>query len=154
MSAIKERRTARVILLDPEDRILLMKGRLPSQPDAPGVWFTVGGGIEAGETVLEAAAREIREETGLENVVFGDVLWRAEATFADRKSRPVRVKDTFVLARCDGGDLSRSGWEAMEREFVDDMRWWTLSELASSAEPTWPPDLAARLSAVIPSREV
>jgi 8-oxo-dGTP diphosphatase len=31
-----------------------------------GTWLPVGGELEAGETPLEAARRELREETGLE----------------------------------------------------------------------------------------
>jgi hypothetical protein len=45
---MRERPTARVLLLDAQDRILLMKGRLPSDPTGPGAWFTLGGGVEAG----------------------------------------------------------------------------------------------------------
>jgi 8-oxo-dGTP diphosphatase len=66
-----ERPTARVLLFDPDNRILLMKGRMPAARDRPGVWFTVGGGVEPGETYAEAAAREIREETGFLDFILG-----------------------------------------------------------------------------------
>lgn len=143
------RPTARVLLLDGENRILLMKGRLPSSPSAPGAWFTIGGGVEAGESLYEAAAREVLEETGLIGVELGEVAWCGEVTLLDRKQRPVLFQDTFILARCAGGEVSRSGWQALEREFVDDMRWWTLDELETTAESIWPADLAARLRRLI-----
>ena len=153
LSVTRERRTARVLLLDPADRILLMKGRLPSAPESPGAWFTIGGGIEPGETVLEAAAREVLEETGLTGVIFGDIVWRGEVMLKDRKQRPVLFKDTFILARCAGGDVTRAGWQALEREFVDDIRWWTLADLAACGEPVWPADLVDRLAGILaPSR--
>jgi 8-oxo-dGTP pyrophosphatase MutT (NUDIX family) len=145
----RERPTARVLLLDPEDRILLMKGRLPSNPNAPGAWFTIGGGIEPGEGLYEAAAREAAEETGLTDVVLGDIAWRGEIVLLDRKQRPILFKDTFILARTAGGPVCRDGWQALEREFVDDMRWWTLDDLAATAESVWPPDLVQRLRAIL-----
>lgn len=41
------RTSARVVLLDEQDRVLLMRGHDPKTPDLP-FWFTVGGGIEPG----------------------------------------------------------------------------------------------------------
>ncbi|HEV7157887.1 MAG TPA: NUDIX domain-containing protein [Caulobacteraceae bacterium] len=142
---MRERPTARVLLLDEKDRILLMKGRLPSDPRAPGAWFTIGGGIEPGEDLYLAAAREVVEETGFTDVELGEIAWRGEVVLRDRKQRPVLFKDTFILARCAGGEPCRDGWQDPEHEFIDDMRWWTLEELAQTPDPVWPADLAARL---------
>ncbi len=146
---MRERPTARVLLFDPDNRILLMKGRLPSAPDAPGAWFTIGGGIEPGETLYEAAAREVVEETGFADVVLGEIAWCGEVTLLDRKQRPVLFKDTFILARSEGGEVSREAWQDLELEFVDDIRWWTLDDLEATAEAVWPHDLAARLRAIV-----
>jgi len=146
---MRERLTARVLLFDPDGRILLMKGRLPSDPSAPAAWFTLGGGIEPGESVREAAAREILEETGFEDVQIGEAVWRGEQVHHDRKGRPVLVKETFLTARCAGGAPSREAWQALEREFVDDIRWWSVEDLAANREPVFPPDLAERAAAIL-----
>ncbi|MBV8683747.1 MAG: NUDIX domain-containing protein [Caulobacteraceae bacterium] len=146
---MRERSTARVLLLDPHGRILLMKGRLPGAPSAPGAWFTVGGGIEAGEDETAAAWREIREETGWDPQEVGPVLWRNELTVSDRKGRPVLVREAFLVAKCAGGEPSRDGWVALEREFVDDIRWWTLEELLACEEDVYPADLAQRLADIL-----
>ena len=141
---MRERLAARVLLFDPEGRLLLLKGRLPSAPNAPGWWFTVGGGLEPGESVREAALREIAEETGFTEVRLGDILFDTDEVLPDRKQRPVRHRSTFLFARCGGGEPSRTGWQALEHEFVDDIRWWALEDLAVLKEPIFPTDLAER----------
>jgi len=143
---LRKRPTARVVLVEGAGRVLLMKGRLPSDPDAPAVWFTLGGGIEDGETARDAAAREVAEETGFGDVAIGAVVFQTEHIRHDRKGRPVLIQETWFLAHSSGGNPSRAGWQPLEHAYVDDIRWWTLEDLAICGEPTFPPDLKVKLA--------
>lgn len=70
MSAItapeeKRNGTVSILIEDGQGRVLLqLRDEKPSIP-YPGCWSTLGGSIEEGETPLEAARRELEEETGL-----------------------------------------------------------------------------------------
>jgi ADP-ribose pyrophosphatase YjhB (NUDIX family) len=147
-----ERRTARVLLLDPERRILMMQGRLPSDPAGPSFWFTVGGGVEPGEGVRETAAREIVEETGLVDAELGPMVWYGEAILRDELQRPVHFKEHYFVAYTQGGPLSRAGWLPHEHELTDDLRWWTLEELRVTDATVYPIGLAELLADVIAGR--
>lgn len=144
------RPTARVVLLDRHDRVLLMKGRLPSAPDGPGAWFTIGGGVEPGETDVQAAMREIREETGILDFELGPVLWRREGVM--RMPAPMLLRESYFLARCDGAEPDRAGWNAIERELIDDIRWWRRDELLLTPDRVFPPGFADLLEEVIAGR--
>jgi 8-oxo-dGTP pyrophosphatase MutT (NUDIX family) len=57
---------ARVLLVDADDRILLLRSlQAPGRPDLGARWLTPGGALDAGEASSQAAARELLEETGL-----------------------------------------------------------------------------------------
>ena len=68
MGRLPVRRAARVVLLDPDDRVLLM--RYDDGPPNGSHWSTPGGGLSAGEDYQAAAARELAEETGWSDVVL------------------------------------------------------------------------------------
>jgi len=150
--AIPERLTVRVLLLDAEDRILLMRGRMSNDRGGPGAWFTVGGGAEPGETVLETAMREVIEETGFSDVSLGPVVWYREGVGYLYNGDKVLFRERYVVARSTGGDVSREGWEAHEHDLVDDIRWWTLEELASTPDPVYPEGLAGLLPDILAGR--
>jgi 8-oxo-dGTP pyrophosphatase MutT (NUDIX family) len=149
---MRRRLTARVLLFDPDGRILLMKGRLPSAPDGPGAWFTVGGGAEPGETVLEAAAREVVEETGISDFDLGPVVWRREGVLRLADDEPVFFDEHYVVARCAGGEPARHGWQADEHRLIDDIRWWTHAALLATTDAVFPPGLAERLHDILAER--
>jgi len=140
---LRHRRAARVIVLDDADRVLLVRGHDADQPERSW-WFTVGGGIDAGESEVEAALRELREEAGLSldpGVLEGPVLTR-DAYF-HFFAETCRQQEVFFLARVDGGHRpTDDGWTPEERDVLDEMRWLTTAELRAETREVFPTSLA------------
>src|SRR5262249_24636682 len=111
------------VVLDDARRVLLVRrGRPPAQD----LWSVPGGAVEPGETLLEACAREVREETGLEIGVGA----RVEVVERITRDEAGRVRFHYVIhdfvARVRGGTLA-AGSDCAEA------RWVTLAEAAQLA---------------------
>jgi 8-oxo-dGTP pyrophosphatase MutT (NUDIX family) len=137
------RPTARILLTDSLDRLLLFQGRGEGERRAILAWFTPGGGVMAGESLPVAASRELREETGL--VVppedLGPVVavttgqWKGDrATYL--------ATDSFFFLRVDSAVIDTSGQEEFERAMLVSHRWWTVPELRTTSERVTPSNLA------------
>jgi len=137
------RNTARAILLDPQDRILLFEFHLPAGiiSDGPSrFWATPGGAIEHGEDVRDALLREVAEETGIEGCDYGPELWFGSNMLKVR-GVPTRTLERFFLVRSPVNELGRTNWTDLEKDVMRQHRWWSVAELMATTETIFPPRL-------------
>lgn len=149
---MRERLTARVLLFDPRGDILLVRGRATQAADARSFWFTVGGGVDPGESLEAGALREIAEETGFTDVELGPVVWLRASVFTLADGETVILKESYFVARCPGGEPSRAAWEPHEVVLMDDMRWWSADEIAATDEMIYPERLRELLPDIVAGR--
>ena len=142
------RRSARVLLVDDDGRLLLLCYlRDASQPDLGTVWFTPGGGVLEGETLAETAARELREETGL--AVAPDALGEPVAFTtgqADLGWANGLFRDDFYFHRTSRHVVTTESLEEFERRALVGHRWWSLAELVSTEQSIVPRRVAPLLA--------
>ncbi len=141
--------SARVVLLDGQDRVLLFSGLDPHRPDQRW-WFTPGGGAEQGEDLVAAAQRELAEETGLilrTEELQGPLWWR-RARFSFTGIEYEQTEYYFVAQPDNAQGLARltnAGFTEVEKASITGHRWWSAVELAATVEVIFPVELATRL---------
>ena len=138
------RPAARVICLDGRGRVLLLHWHDPAGERT--FWEPPGGGLDPGETPLEAARRELREETGLPGDAVLDVWVPVDRDFHWRGVRYVTT-EPFYLARFDHTPaVVPAALTAEELEAYLGHGWHPVDGLPPTVEPS---DLDAVLRALL-----
>ena len=137
---LRIRLAGRVIVLDPDDRVLLF--RYDDGPPNGRHWCTPGGGLNDGEDYEAGARRELAEETGWTDVPLGAEVHQRTLTM-EYADATVRQHERFFLARVDAA--RRELGEVTDMHTCDGIagwHWWTLAEMDATNEVIWPSGLA------------
>lgn len=131
----KPRQAGRAILRDKQGRVLLIHFVLPNMT----FWATPGGGVERGETPLQAAHRELQEELGIAVALEGPVH-RSVGIF-EFEGALIENTDNFFAGHWDGVPCLTGATET-ESAALTEARWWTMDEIDRTREAIFPRDLA------------
>ena len=147
---LRLRRAGRVIVLDPEDRVLLFRydDELPNGRH----WCTPGGGLNDDEDYATGARRELAEETGWTDVPLSDEVHQRTLTmkYADAI---VQQHERFFLGRVEQAQRGLGEVQAMHTsDGIAAWHWWTLAEMDTTTEVIWPPGLADLVRALLGQR--
>ncbi len=140
------RRAVRAVILDSDDRILLVRFTFPHRI----VWACPGGGIEPGEVDEAAIRRELDEEVGLTSFEIGPCVWVREHVIPLFGGKWDGQSERFYLVRTEPFEpRPRLTTEQLAAEYVTAIRWWTPDELDTSVEGFAPRRLPALLPALL-----
>ncbi|MBF4599441.1 NUDIX domain-containing protein [Frigoribacterium sp. VKM Ac-1396] len=112
-------------------------------------WITPGGGVDPGETHVEAAVRELHEETGQVVTEVGDVVRVDDFEVPWDDADHTHGHAEFFVVRLPHFEVVDDDWTDDERNDILASRWFTLDELTNTHEPVEPADLADLMRQVL-----
>jgi len=147
MRKLRLRRSARIIVLDPKDRVLMFRFVIPGR--AP-FWCTAGGECDPGESFEDAARRELLEETGIV-AEPGEQIAQTTPQFITPEGEPVQADERYFIVRVPDHAISTARHTELEQRVMTEHRWFALDELASWHEAVFPENLAYLVLTASPS---
>ncbi len=136
----RKRTSARVLLRSERGEVLLIRFEVLRSGEPWVFWAAPGGEVEQAESPADAAAREVREELGLEIAVEGPV--RVEQNRFEHWGEMMDNTDHFFTTQILRSGPRLSGVTEAERSIMKEVHWWTAAEIEASGETIFPVWLA------------
>lgn len=143
---LRIRQAVRAVVLDPEDRVLLVRFEFP---DSGTKWALPGGGIEEGESDHDALRRELSEEVGAPLVQIGPHVWNRLhiVPFIDGR-HDGQIERIYVVRTPAFTPQPALTWEQLNAEYLFEVRWWHPDDL-HGATPVAPGRLSDHLGILL-----
>ncbi len=145
---IVERTAVRVVLIDASGSVLLLHTRDLRDEDFGSAWELPGGGVENGESFVDAVYREVKEETGIEldTARIAKPTWRRDVLYTYRGERRLQHESIAVARVPDVAPAVATTLRvAFEPEDHFEYRWWAPEDISRARERFFPRSLPAQL---------
>jgi 8-oxo-dGTP pyrophosphatase MutT (NUDIX family) len=146
---MRNRPSARILVIDEENRVLLFRFSFREGALAGTVfWATPGGALELGESYEEAAKRELFEETGISIDFLDNPITDRRFTILLPDGEEVIAQEKIFLVRTKNYLPNTENHTQEELEIISSHKWWKIDELQMASEKIYPEDLVEILVAL------
>lgn len=119
-----------------DDAVLLVRFVFPSGIEA---WALPGGGLEDGEVPTDGLRRELHEELGLDGFEIGPHVWSRTHIIPMTTGHDGQRDEVYVVPTARFEPRPTIGWDALRREYVHEIRWWPLADVAAAHDTRFAP---------------
>ncbi len=138
------RDSVKVLLLNQEKELLLIGYDDPKTTSVDNkyngkFWTPIGGKIEKGETLQEAALREIYEEATIKSdeIKLGPIVWFGEFDLI-LSGILTHIKHRFITGFSNQKKLSLENLTEHEKSVVKEIKWFSLEEIKNCKDIIYP----------------
>lgn len=138
------RTSVKILLLNDKNELLLMCADDPKTTSADKTyhgrfWFCPGGQMNPGESLEQAAIRELYEETGIpkDSLELGPVVWFGEFDLV-LNGTMTHLKQTFIVVKTKQTQAFLNAPDQWEKSFVKNLAWFSLEKIKTSEEVIFP----------------
>lgn len=137
-SDLRVRQSSRIILLDPENRVWMLRINDPARPR----WILPGGGVEEGETLEDAARREMWEECGINDAEIGPMVGIREALTRFKDYDHHLASEHYFVVKLNGQVPNPENMLPHEVDDYTRQEWFSAAKMRASYEQIYPVGLA------------
>ncbi|MDO8266046.1 MAG: NUDIX hydrolase [Candidatus Saccharibacteria bacterium] len=129
----EEREIASVVIISADGKFLLGKKYPEKEGSYVGYWHIMGGGVDPGETLEDAALREVLEESGL--VLSAEDLVKIEGVGKGESEKKLPSNERIISVMTFNRFEARLGQNAEDIQIpsqtdeFEELRWFTPEEL-------------------------
>lgn len=141
---MNKRKTIRILLLNANKELLLMRVVDPTttaldEKPRGAFWCTIGGKIEANESIHNAMYRELFEETGLlpKDVELGPIVWYGTHRMII-SGIETELEETFIVVFAINTIISTENFTENEKSGVTHLEWLSLEQILNHKEVIYP----------------
>lgn len=149
------RSSVKILLINDQNQILLICADDPKTTTLDGrnygrFWFPIGGEIEKGESLEDAALREAYEEAGLEkhDLELGPVVWHGEFDLIVGGT-PRHMNERFIVGKALRTDVALTSLTEDEAAVINDLAWFSIDDIRECPDVIFPIVLPDHLPDII-----